>query len=160
MRNALLVCLAFVLASPAESAERSRLEATGGAFFALSVPNMAESVAWYTSKLGLSPTMEIKEPVEVTVLEGGGLIVELVRHSTAQPLVTGGASRAEVQHGFFKAGFVVKDFDKTVEELRARGVTFAFGPFPASPTQRANVVIRDNANNLIQIFGPGQRPSK
>jgi hypothetical protein len=27
------------------------------------------------------------------------------------------------------------------------------GPFPKSATQRANVIVRDNAGNLIQFFG-------
>ena len=56
-------------------------------------------------------------------------------------------------HGLFKAGVVVDDFDKTLATLRSRGVEFAFGPFPARPNQRANVLIKDNAGNLIQIFG-------
>lgn len=60
-----------------------------------------------------------------------------------------GGARSRV----FKAGFLVKDFDSAVDELRARGVTIAFGPFPAQNGQRANVLIRDNAGNLIQIFG-------
>ena len=55
-------------------------------------------------------------------------------------------------HGMFKAGVLVKDLDKTLEKLAARGVPVAFGPFPAQPNQRANAIIRDNAGNLIQLF--------
>ena len=48
------------------------------------------------------------------------------------------------------------DFDKTLAILKARNVPIAFGPFPARPNQRANVIIRDNAGNLMQFFGqPG-----
>ena len=46
----------------------------------------------------------------------------------------------------------MKGFDSVVSQLRARGVEIAFGPFPARENQRANVLIRDNAGNLIQIF--------
>jgi hypothetical protein len=56
-------------------------------------------------------------------------------------------------HGYFKAGIVVDDYDTTLEALRARGVEIAMGPFPARPGQRANVIVRDNAGNLIQFFG-------
>ena len=56
-------------------------------------------------------------------------------------------------HGFFKAGIIVDDFDKTLRDLRARGVEVAIGPFAATAEQRANVILRDNTGNLIQIFG-------
>ena len=56
-------------------------------------------------------------------------------------------------HGVFKSGLIVEDFDRTVAALRSRGVEIAFGPFPKSSTQRANVIVRDNAGNLIQFFG-------
>ena len=32
-------------------------------------------------------------------------------------------------------------------------MSIAFGPFPARPNQRANMIVKDNAGNLIQIFG-------
>ena len=55
--------------------------------------------------------------------------------------------------GLDKAGVVVKDFDRTVGELRGRGVEIVLGPFPKSETQRANVLLRDNAGNLLQLIG-------
>ena len=138
------------LATPSLAKEREQpFQSVGGAFFALSVPNLAESVQWYSDKLGLSVVFEVGGSPEVAVLEGGGLLVELIRDPAAGP----GPARPELQHGVFKAGFVVKHFDAVVEELRARGVTIAFGPFPPGNGQKANVLIRDNAGNLIQIFG-------
>ena len=85
----------------------------------------------------------------VTVLEGEGLTVELIQDPSARPA----SGQPGSVHGFFKAGFAVKDLGKTLEQLRARGVEVAFGPFAAQDGQRANVIIRDNAGNLIQIFG-------
>jgi len=70
----------------------------------------------------------------------------------AQP---GGTTRPEQLHGFFKAGFFVHDFGGAVTQLRARGVEIVVGPFPQRDDQKANVIIRDNAGNLIQIFGRG-----
>jgi hypothetical protein len=55
--------------------------------------------------------------------------------------------------GIFKAGLIVEDLDRTLATLRARGVDIAMGPFPARAGQRANVIIRDNAGNLLQFFG-------
>src|SRR5262245_38932693 len=69
-----------------------------GAFFALSVPDMAASVSWYTDKLGLHVVNTVPGSPEVAVLEGGGLIVELIRDPAAQP----GPAQPELQHGVFK----------------------------------------------------------
>jgi len=136
------------LASPSLAKEKPQpFKLLTGAFFAVSVPNLAESVQWYSEKLGLAVSLETSGGgVDIRVLEGGGLIVELIHDPAAPPP---GAAR----QGIFKAGFIVKDFDRTVEELRARNVSIAFGPFPASNSQRANLILRDNAGNLVQIFG-------
>jgi catechol 2,3-dioxygenase-like lactoylglutathione lyase family enzyme len=148
---ALLPLLAALLATPALARDHALpFKPVTGAFFALSVANMNESVQWYSQKLGLEVTLEIRDKVSVTVLEGGGLTVELIHDPAARPRTV---ARPELTHGPFKAGFVVKDFGNAVEQLRARGVVFAFGPFPAKDKQRANLLIRDNAGNLIQIFG-------
>ena len=71
--------------------------------------------------------------MDVKVLEGGGLTVELIRDPSAQPRVV---PRPEMVHGFSSPGFTVKDLDKTVDQLRERGVEIAFGPFPARAIRR------------------------
>ena len=150
-RFVLVAGLAAAIVTPAVAKDHElAFKPVTGAFFALSVPNMAESVLWYSEKLGLAPVLQVPGSPEVTVLEGGGLLVELIRDAAARPR---GTSRPELVHGPFKAGFMVKDFDATLGKLRARGVTIAFGPYPATEQQRANCIIRDNAGNLIQIFG-------
>ena len=128
-----------------------------GAFFALSVADLDASAKWYAEKFGMTVVMRPpkQDKSAVVVLEGGGLTVELLQRDDATPLTKAApAVTATYQiHGFFKAGVIVDDFDKTLAMLRARGVSIAVGPFPASETQRANVIIRDNAGNLIQFFG-------
>ena len=129
-----------------------------GAFFALSVADLDASTRWYADKFGMTVVMRPpkQDKAAVAVLEGGGLTVELLQRDDAMPLAKAapsGTSNYQI-HGFFKAGVIVDDFDKALATLRARGVTIAMGPFPASETQRANVIIRDNGGNLIQIFGP------
>jgi catechol 2,3-dioxygenase-like lactoylglutathione lyase family enzyme len=141
--------------SPSVTSE-APLSADHGAFFALSVPDLAASTRWYAEKLGLRVTMRVPRQggVAVTVLEGVGLTVELLQLDAARPRDPASSSAREPQltHGIFKVGFVVDDFDATIARLRARGVEIAYGPFPPREGQRANAIIRDNAGNLIQLF--------
>jgi hypothetical protein len=59
-----------------------------------------------------------------TVLEGGGLIVELLQLDDARSLARA-APGSPLVHGIFKAGVVVADSDKAVATLRERHVEFA-----------------------------------
>lgn len=130
--------------------------ATGG-FFALSVADAEASADWYSAKLGLKiifrppPTND----ATVIVLEGGGLMVELIQQADARPLreVAPSISNEVLIHGIFKVGVIVEDFEKTLAILKERNVPILFGPFPATAEQRANVIIQDNEGNLIQFFG-------
>jgi catechol 2,3-dioxygenase-like lactoylglutathione lyase family enzyme len=128
-----------------------------GAFIALSVPDVAASARWYREKLGLHVVLEPPKSADVTavILEGGGLLVELIQHDGAKPLGTlaPGVRGGVYVHGYFKAGLIVEDFDRTIAALRSRGIEIAYGPYPKSATMRANAIIRDNAGNLIQFFG-------
>jgi catechol 2,3-dioxygenase-like lactoylglutathione lyase family enzyme len=131
--------------------------AVSGAFFALYVADVQASAKWYSEKLGLTVVMD--EPKQgkaaAIVLEGGGLIVELIQHDDAVALsrAAPGIPNHVLVHGMVKAGAIVADFDKTLSTLRERNVRIAFGPYPPSATQRANVSFEDNAGNLIQFFG-------
>jgi catechol 2,3-dioxygenase-like lactoylglutathione lyase family enzyme len=155
----LALCLLAVLSSEVSqqpAAAQSPVATVTGAFFALSVPDARVSARWYTEKLGLSIVMEdSSSPKTIAiVLEGGGLIVELIQSAGTMPDKLAGAAKSELPpRGFFKGGAIVADFDRTLAALRARDVEIAYGPFPARANQRANVIIRDNAGNLIQLFG-------
>jgi catechol 2,3-dioxygenase-like lactoylglutathione lyase family enzyme len=130
-----------------------------GMAFALSVADIAASTRWYVEKLGLEVIMHVPRTdatrAQVTMLQGGGLSVELVQHDDAVPLgsLTTPKNGAIDVHGIFKVGVTVEDFDATLAALRARGVDIAYGPYPKRTGQPANVIIRDNAGNLIQISG-------
>ena len=130
---------------------------TSGAFFALSVNNLEESIKWYTEKLGLKVTRNIQEQnnVTVSILEGNGLIVELIRNREARSLdeIASTVKDKILLHGIFKTGAVVDNFDKMISMFKERGVEIVLGPFPSRPDQRANIIIKDNSGNLIQFFG-------
>ena len=157
------ICFVLCLAIPVAHAEASESEnqpafsSVSGAFFALSVADMDASVRWYSEKLGLKHVMVVpkRDRIAVTVLEGGGLIVELIQHDDAVALRKAAPAVSDPQmiHGVFKVGLVVENFEQTLTRLKARRVEIAYGPFPARDRQRKNVVIRDNSGNLIQFFG-------
>ena len=159
----ILLCLAVPLVgvqaqstSPPASAPVIQAK---GAFFALSVANMDSSVRWYREKLGLSVAMQVprSDPTRaaMTLLQGGGLTVELVQQDESVPLrnFLPEPKGALFVHGIFKVGITVDDFDATLAALRSRGVEIAIGPFAKRADQPANAIIRDNAGNYIQIFG-------
>ena len=96
----------------------------------------------------------MKSP-RVTVLEGDGLTVELIQNDDALPLSRAApAAKSNVdEHGIFKAGVIVNDFEQTLAMLRVRRAEIVIGSFPGRNGQRANVMVKDHAGNLIQFFG-------
>lgn len=135
-----------------------------GAALSLYVQDLEASRRWYAEKLGLQTVMDIPDSGygAVVILEGGGLLVELVRHrETVIDLPRSSDGERRIR-GIFKIGVEIADFDQVIQTLRSRGVEIAFGPFPARPGQRANAIVRDLEGNYIQLFGPsapsGERP--
>ena len=155
------IFLVLCMVSRFTAASQTPVEATSftanGAFFALSVADIEASTKWYTEKLGLKITMQqpAQNKVAVAILEGGGLIVELIQNEEAQPLSSAAPAikNSILVHGFFKAGVIVDDLDKVITHFKEKNVNIAYGPFPSGANQRANVIIRDNGGNLIQFFG-------
>ena len=147
---------AVALGQVAASDTAGPFASAAGAFIALSVPDFEASARWYAEILGLRRTMTIPRMGPIVggaALEGLGIFVELLQREDARP----GGTPAEVTHGIVKAGVLVADFERTVAALRSRGVTFFAGPYPARPGQRANVMFKDNAGNMLQVLGPVSR---
>jgi catechol 2,3-dioxygenase-like lactoylglutathione lyase family enzyme len=147
-----ILCLGLGATPLPPDVDRSALQVSG-AFFAVSVSDLTASIAWYTEKLGLRVTKEIPD-ARVAILEGNDLIVELTQDASpgAQPTTMGVPGGMAVR-GITRAGFIVADFDNVLARLRAPQAEIAFGPYPARPGQPANVIIKDNGGNLVQIFG-------
>jgi len=129
--------------------------ASGPAFFALSVPDLAASVMWYTETLDLTASrLPGTKEAQVALLQGKGLIVELVQHEAAAgleerlPEVKG----RYLVHGLFKAGFFVEDLDATVKRLSARGAAFKGGAFTDEVLKARSILLLDNNGNVIQLF--------
>ena len=156
LRTLPLVCL-FASSAAAQAAPVPPAFTTAGAFFAHSVANLDASTRWYRTALGMRIVLQPPpvDGVRAVVLEGGGLIVELIHNPAARPLraVAPAISHTTLVHGIFKAGVIVEDLDATLATLRERGVEIAIGPFPAREGQRANFIIKDGDGNFIQFFG-------
>jgi catechol 2,3-dioxygenase-like lactoylglutathione lyase family enzyme len=148
-----------VTTTPSAGGTEAPVLTVSGATFALSVADLDASTKWYVEKLGLSVVMRAPRTdatrAKMTMLNGGGLAVELIQHDDAVSLhsILPAARDAISVHGIAKVGVTVDDFDKTLNSLKARGVEIAYGPWPKRADQPANVIIRDNAGNLIQILG-------
>lgn len=144
--------LAVALTADAQSPESPFATSRGG-FIALSVSDLTAAAKWYTERLGLREVMTVPRTgriAGVAALEGDGILIELIQHDDA----VGRTGAPELRHGIAKAGVIVEDFDRTVAALRARGIDITSGPYPPRPTQRANLMFRDNEGNYIQILGP------
>jgi catechol 2,3-dioxygenase-like lactoylglutathione lyase family enzyme len=128
----------------------------------MSVGDIQASVRWYSEKLGMTVVMEQPRQAgaAVAILEGRGLIVELVEQEGAVSLkeVTPKIENRMLVHGIVKAGAILENYDDELAAFKKRGVEIAFGPYPGKENQRPNVIIRDNDGNLIQFFGgkPGR----
>ena len=152
----LVFCLALPTTAmgqaPVAASKQPVLTVTSGAFVAISVLDLDATTKWYMEKLGLSVVRHMPRTdatrASATILRGGGLMVELVR----QDEVSARAERPRTA-GIFKVGVTVDDFEGTLSALRARGIEIAYGPYPRRGDQPANLIIRDNEGNLIQVFG-------
>ena len=146
------LCTVVASAQPTSDAP---FAVTEGTFFALSVQDLDASIRWYTEKFGLTLNSRLASgDVAVALLSGHGLDVELLSHrdSVARPFPFDPEAAVRTR-GLVKVGFRVTDFDRAVATLRLRGVEIVLGPFPPRADQRANVLIRDGDQNLLQLFG-------
>jgi catechol 2,3-dioxygenase-like lactoylglutathione lyase family enzyme len=148
----LVFCAVVVRSQPAPAPPFAAIE---GTFLAVSVQDLDASIRWYTEKFDLTLNSRLASgDVSVALLSGHGLDVELLYHrdSVARPFPFD-LDAAVRTRGLVKVGFRVADFDRAVAALRSRGVEIVLGPFPPRADQRANVLIRDGDQNLLQLFG-------
>ena len=148
----LLILTLPALAGAQAPAKSDPIAKVVGSFFALSVADLDATSKWYQEKLGLTIVLSGGRSgrfAGFVALEGNGLLVELIKNDDATTVT----AEPEMRHGYFKGGAIVSDFDRAVALLRERGVEIAYGPYPARADQRANLIFKDNAGNLIQLFG-------
>jgi len=122
---------------------------------ALSVPNIAESIAWYEKMLGFKGTVRPSQPGArqlVADLRRGNITIELFQVADAAPLPESRKSPSEDfrTHGVKHFGFEVKNLPAVLAELKAKGVKMAF-EMRVTPTEDF-AFISDNAGNAIELI--------
>jgi metallo-beta-lactamase class B len=123
---------------------------------ALSVPNIAESIAWYEKMLGFKGTVRGQPNPNarqvVADLRRGDITIELFQVAGAAPLPDSRKNPSEDfrTHGVKHFGFEVKNLPAVLAELKAKGVTIAF-EMRDTPTE-AFAFISDNAGNAIELI--------
>jgi len=122
---------------------------------ALSVPNIAESIAWYEKMLGFKGTVRSSQPgarQQVADLRRGNITIELFQLPDAAPLPESRKNPSEDfrTHGVKHFGFEVKNLPAVLAELKAKGVKMAF-EMRDTPTE-AFAFISDNAGNAIELI--------
>jgi catechol 2,3-dioxygenase-like lactoylglutathione lyase family enzyme len=129
-----------------------------GAFFAISVADVATMSRWYQDKLGLRVLSSGEAPNQIAkfaILDGNGLLIELIQHTKASDrgAVAPSATDAYMIHGFFKAGMVVDHLDAIYAALKRQGVPIAHDLMPAKDVPMRSFAVRDPEGNLLQFFG-------
>jgi methylmalonyl-CoA/ethylmalonyl-CoA epimerase len=122
---------------------------------ALSVPNIAETIAWYEKMLGFKGTVRSSQPgarQQVADLRRGNITIELFQLPDAAPLPESRKNPSEDfrTHGVKHFGFEVKNLPAVLAELKAKGVKMAF-EMRDTPTE-AFAFISDNAGNAIELI--------
>jgi metallo-beta-lactamase class B len=124
---------------------------------ALSVPNIAESIAWYEKMLGFKGVVRGGQPnpnarQQVADLKRGNITIELFQLADAAPLSESRKNPSEDfrTHGVKHFGFEVKNLPGVLAELKAKGVKMAF-EMRDTPTE-AFAFISDNAGNAIELI--------
>jgi catechol 2,3-dioxygenase-like lactoylglutathione lyase family enzyme len=124
---------------------------------ALSVPNIAESIAWYEKMLGFKGVVRGGQPnpnarQQVADLRRGNITIELFQLADAAPLPESRKNPSEDfrTHGVKHFGFEVKNLPGVLAELKAKGVKMAF-EMRDNPTE-AFAFISDNAGNAIELI--------
>ena len=122
---------------------------------ALSVPNIAETIAWYEKMLGFKGTVRGGQPgarQQVADLRRGNITIELFQLADAAPLPESRKNPSEDfrTHGVKHFGFEVKNLPAVLASLKAKGVKMAF-EMRDTPTT-AFAFISDNAGNAIELI--------
>jgi metallo-beta-lactamase class B len=121
---------------------------------ALSVPNIAESIAWYEKMLGFKEVRRGGQPTgqQTAAIRRGNITIELFQLPNAASLPDSRRNPSEDfrTHGVKHFGFEVRNLPAVLAELKAKGVKMAFELRDNPGT--AFAFISDNAGNAIELI--------
>jgi methylmalonyl-CoA/ethylmalonyl-CoA epimerase len=155
------VGLFSTLASPETAVAQTSVAPTSNVDFdialdhvALSVPDIAQSVAWYQEMFGFKEVRHTGQPnaMQTALLQRGDIRIELFQLPGAAPLPQ---SRRDPSEDFRTNGvkhfaFRVKDVRAVLAELQAKGVkvVFKLRDYPGA----AFAFVSDNAGNAVELI--------
>ncbi len=143
--SVLWAAVALALAAPAGAASA---EPPHKAFLAIRVRDAEAAAAWYARTFDLTLANRFSAAAyEQRILQGQGLIVELVQLKSKMPPADPAAL------GFTKGGYVVADFDGAIRRWRADGVTFLGRIIYDDKLKLHAAALRDPDGNMIQVYG-------
>ncbi len=128
--------------------------------FAISVPNLDDSIQWYDEMLNFQVERRFGFPeldTEIAhVISSSGIRIELLytKGSLTSPDVGRDAFSAIATQGAKHIGLQVEDIEKAVEELKDKGVKILHELTTVEPAGVRNFWILDNAGNQIEINQP------
>lgn len=134
--------------------EAQALPETSGAFHAISVRDIDESIAWYTQHLGFTvETRGGNEQRQGALLVRPGAVLELGQFAGAVPRnkLNAGIESHEI-FGVFKLGFTTANLDATFKALDEAGVDVFFPIVEASDGNKT-FGIKDSDGNIVQFLG-------
>jgi metallo-beta-lactamase class B len=122
---------------------------------AISVPDMAETIAWYEKMLGFKGTVRPAPPgarQQVADLRRGNITIEVFQLADAAPLPESRKNPSEDfrTHGVKHFGFEVTNLPAVLAELKAKGVKMAF-EMRVTPAEDF-AFISDNTGNAIELI--------
>ncbi len=127
--------------------------------FAISVPDLNETVSWYQRILGFEMDYEDEIPAigaRIGHMKGPGCMLEIFQVQGAKPLPEERKMPNSdiMTHGNKHLSFGVEDGPAAKAEMEAMGVEVVF---VAQVNNTYGFFIHDNSNNLIEIFEEGPR---
>lgn len=128
--------------------------------FALSVPNIDDSIRWYSDVLGFSVERTFGFPESGTriahVLHPAGIRIELLSrpNSASNPDKDTDAFGAILTQGAKHIGILVADLEAAFAFLDAKGVFILQEPMVVEPAGVRNFWITDNSGNQIEFNQP------
>lgn len=135
------------------------IQLNGVNHFAISVPDLAASAAWYERVLGFRMAYEDAIPeigVRIGHMTGAGIMLEIFEAQNARSLPEERKTPNTdiMTHGNKHISFGVADGRAARAELSAMGVEAVM---VAEVNDTYGVFIRDNSGNLIELFEEGAR---
>lgn len=123
---------------------------------ALSVPNIDESIAWYSDKLGfqLKQRRKVSTGIEIALIEKNGFFIDLIAITDSKNLESNPQdppAHLKVQ-GIRNLVFWVDDLKATDAQLKAKGVKLIWESRFIQEIGTSVTNFRDNNGNLIAIW--------